>query len=370
MKKILCCSPYMPNSNNVSGGIAIWTAAIYEYYKAINSDIDVEIFPFTRKFFIKDNDPIWKRLPAGLYEYGNIVKKLKHRLKKNDVDAIHVCSSASISLLKDYLIIKAAHAQGVKVVMHFHFGRIPELSVKKNWEWKLIKKIISLSDVSITMDLTSFETLKKEGFSNVRYLPNPLSNKAIEAVKCSMDSHTKVYNRIAFVGHGYVTKGVYELVKGIVNVPQTSLRIVGRFTEDMRQELVGIASERDNGTWLSFVGEIPHNEVLNELSQAELFVFPSYTEGFPYVILEAMATRCAIVSTGVGAIPEMLDVDGDECGVIIPVKDSVAVTREVSKLVNDREYLRTIANRAYNRVYSQYSISEVWKHLYNIWIEV
>ena len=40
----------MPNSNNVSGGIAIWTAAIYEYYKAINSDIDVEIFPFTRKF--------------------------------------------------------------------------------------------------------------------------------------------------------------------------------------------------------------------------------------------------------------------------------------------------------------------------------
>ena len=43
-----------------------------------------------------------------------------------------------------------------------------------------------------------------------------------------------------------------------------------------------------------------------DYAQADLFVFPSYSEGFPNVILESMAAGCAIVTTNVGAIPQML----------------------------------------------------------------
>ena len=67
------------------------------------------------------------------------------------------------------------------------------------------------------------------------------------------------------------------------------------------------------------------------LSASDVFVLPSYTEGFPNVIIEAMAMGKPIIATSVGAIPEMLD---EGCGVVVPPKDADSLQKALQKVCN------------------------------------
>lgn len=67
-----------------------------------------------------------------------------------------------------------------------------------------------------------------------------------------------------------------------------------------------------------FKGYIPYGDKLTELyAEADVFVLPSYTEGFPKVILEAMANAVPVVGTGVGGIPYVLK-SGHDCLLVAP----------------------------------------------------
>jgi glycosyltransferase involved in cell wall biosynthesis len=72
--------------------------------------------------------------------------------------------------------------------------------------------------------------------------------------------------------------------------------------------------------------------LLDLYQQADVFVFPSLGDAVPWVILEAMASRTAVISTAVGAIPEMVPPDA---GIIVPANDGRRLRQAVSDLVMD-----------------------------------
>lgn len=67
-------------------------------------------------------------------------------------DVMHLCTSASLGLLKDFLLLRLASHKNIKKVLHLHFGRVPDLVKKNNWEWKLLSKVLKMSDKVIAMD--------------------------------------------------------------------------------------------------------------------------------------------------------------------------------------------------------------------------
>ena len=70
--------------------------------------------------------------------------------------------------------------------------------------------------------------------------------------------------------------------------------------------------------------------------RADVLLLPSYHEGMPLVILEALANGCAIVSTRVGATPEILT-DSHACWV--DIANSVQIAEAVKKLAEDEAFL-------------------------------
>ena len=70
--------------------------------------------------------------------------------------------------------------------------------------------------------------------------------------------------------------------------------MVGKISSEIKNDLFVLAQKRDNAEWLTFVGEISHDDVLKELMAADAFVFPSYTEGFPNVILPQFGITSSI----------------------------------------------------------------------------
>jgi glycosyltransferase involved in cell wall biosynthesis len=130
---------------------------------------------------------------------------------------------------------------------------------------------------------------------------------------------------VLYLGHMVPTKGMKESMEAWQQLrPQGwRLRLAGQGSAAYQKELPGIVGP-DAG--VEFLGDLPPEMAWRCMQAADLFVLPTYTEGFPNVILEAMAAGKAIISTRVGAIPEMLAVDENEsCGLVIAPRDAGAL---------------------------------------------
>lgn len=361
-KNILLCSPYQ----GAIGGISRWTGHILEYYEQNKSDdLNLSHYYESIKAGIGDYSK-WKRSIIGFKNYSRIYKGLVKHLQQQNFDIVHFCSSASISLLKDIILLKAVKKRGVKSVIHFRFGRIPELYQKKNWEQKLLNRTIKLADKVVVIDQMSYDTLLKEGYKNIELLPNPLTPKVLEIIEQNKDVE-KVERKIVFVGHCLRTKGIFELIEACRDLDNIKLKMIGFISEETRSillEKAGLYSVE----WLEIAGEQDYETTIREMLSAGVFVLPTYTEGFPNVILESMACACPIITTKVGAIPEMLDIaNGQNHGICIEPKNVEQLKDSIQKMLDEREYAIQCGKNAQKRVSEMYSMPVVWHELESIW---
>lgn len=362
--KVLLCTPYEEGKEIVFGGVTIWARNIINFYRTrANEAVSVDIQSFDRITYVNKDMSKFARIYYGISEYLDMIKKADLTLKKKKYDIVHLNSSANLSFFKDLLMIRKVHCHGAKMVLHLHFGRIPQIIEKNNWEWKILKIILKYVDMVITMDQRSFEILKEKGYNNVSYLPNPLSLAIINQIHDNSQT-VKVKKSILFVGHIIQAKGVFELAEATIGMKFSTLRFVGKCPDDTKQKLLSINPN------IVFVGEIPHSQVVNEMLASDILVLPSYTEGFPNVILEGMACGCAIVGTSVGAIPEMLDVESQEpCGTVVAPCDVDGLHDALTNLLDDENLKNVYRQRSVKRVNERYSVDVVWHQLTGIWKE-
>ena len=369
--RVLLCSPYGYGDNSVIGGIAIWGRNIVSYSKSIDTSIDIVPVSFDRHSYIGDRTSLIKRLYTGVKELSKAVKTSISYIEAEKVDVVHICSSASFSLLKDYVLVKKAKKKNVKTVVHFHFGRIPELSKSRNWEWKLLQRVVKLADKVITMDMSSYGTLRKHGFQNVDYCPNPVSLQILDFIENKRINIKRQPNKIVFVGHVLPTKGVFELVEACSQIKNVNVHIIGKAESAVRTELERLIIDKYGKEWLNLWGELSHDKVIEEMLSSSVFVLPTYTEGFPNVILESMACACPIVTTPVGAIPEMLDANSSEpCGILVPVGNVDSLRNAIITMLDNGQVADAYAKRAEQKVRQEYAMDKVWKRLENIWISL
>jgi glycosyltransferase involved in cell wall biosynthesis len=147
---------------------------------------------------------------------------------------------------------------------------------------------------------------------------------------------------ITFVGNLRPVKGVKYLIEALGMVLKKNdarLLIIGDGPE--REHLQSQTDQLGIREKVTFQGKISKEEIMSYLKISDLFVLPSISEGFPNVILEAMAAGLPIVSTNFEGASEIIR-DGEN-GFMVPVKNPTAMANVISKILDNQDIKQFMA---------------------------
>jgi len=247
-------------------------------------------------------------------------------------------------------------------------GRIPELKEKNSPEYMLIKKCAFIADSVITIDQKSFQSLGLDiSARKIIKIPNIIDIHAVKIVQpYKFDEKYKGLSHFLFAGHIIPSKGIRELFEALKGIKRDDwvLHLAGPVTDSFKKELESYGL----GEKAVFYGEVEKNTVISMMKSADAFLFPTYSEGFPNVILESMASRLPVISTPAGAIPEMLDFGTDNpCGLEFSEKSSESLRKSIELFFDKRAEFVFFSQRAYEKVANKYSTENAGEEIVNLW---
>jgi glycosyltransferase involved in cell wall biosynthesis len=160
--------------------------------------------------------------------------------------------------------------------------------------------------------------------------------------------------RVVTVGRLAPEKGLMVLLEALVRLQESGvdviLSVVGSGPQDAA--IADFVAQNGLSERVSLLGEQPADLVPGLLREADAFCLPSFAEGVPIAIVEAMAIGIPVVSTQVGGIPEMV-IDGTT-GICVPAGRSDLLAEGIAALATDPERGLAFSTAARRRVEELY----------------
>ncbi len=150
-----------------------------------------------------------------------------------------------------------------------------------------------------------------------------------------------------YVGNIIETKGIRELSEVLAELGNRyeKFKMICVGGGSALEVLVQARRRLNRPESLILPGAVPPEKVQEYLKVSDFFVLPSYSEGLPQAIIEAMNCGLAVVATRVGGIPEAI-IDGDS-GLLIEAKDSLALKHAMERVITDHEFRQMAGKKGY-----------------------
>ena len=177
--------------------------------------------------------------------------------------------------------------------------------------------------------------------------------------------------RLLFLSNFFPEKGIYDSLQIMSMLrhehPGIRLRLVGDFMrEGHRIKLMRSIARMGLTEHVSVVGPRYGMEKEKEYRNADIFIFPSYfrQECFPLVLLEAMSCSLPIVSSNIGAIPEMIE-NGKE-GILLNARDLHGFAKEIAALSQNPEGRKRLGEAARKKFEMSYTLDHFERRIRNL----
>lgn len=228
-------------------------------------------------------------------------------LDKNRFDVVHIHTSREFLFLKDVQLAQLIRKKyKTPIVMTIHVGSIDTVYHKIGWFKKTsirllnkyVEKVVFLSKVMCRDFINAgLEEKRTEILYNFhRFAPAQLQ-AATETGKLEL----------LFVGAIHREKGIMELLQALSELSSVDfhLNVCGKLTDaTIKDDIEQMKAKL--GDKVSFLGYVSGEAKTQLFHKSDMLILPSYHEGLPLVIMEALGAGCAIMSTAVGSIPEIL----------------------------------------------------------------
>ncbi|KRF54325.1 glycosyl transferase [Bacillus sp. Soil745] len=299
----------------------------------------------------KDGNKMIKIIAAFI----GYIKFIMALLINNSIKGVHIHTASRGSFNRKRIFVYISKIFRKKVILHVHgaeFMTFYKESSKENQ--KKISKTLNKADLIIALS----ERWKKDLGSicnneNIRVIYNPINRSLYKT------SPLKEKN-IIFLGRIGRRKGVYDLLE--------SLQLVLDQTKDFKVYIAGdgniekakkVIVDLNLEKHVEVIGWINLNKKIELLYNSSIFVLPSYNEGLPVSILEAMASGVPVISTNIAGIPDQI-VNGVN-GFLIEPGNINDLAKKICLLLNDRKLRDEFSKKTLKRVDEKFNINIIEK---------
>ncbi len=282
----------------------------------------------------------------------------------NNFDVIHVNSASDRSFERKSFFIKAAKRRGKTIVLHQHGGDFENyyagLSDKRK---KQTIDVFNMADHVLVLAEPWKKYFEKiTGRNDIEVFPNTIAS--IPDVDKSYGTH-----RLLFLGRICKTKGISELLFAVDklkdNYPELKLVLGGIFEDKSYLAQVKTINDKHGEEFIFCPGWIMGEDKDRLLEEADIFVLPTYFEGQPVCVLEAMANKCAIAASDVGGIPQMIE--DDVTGLLCKPCNTDSLIEVLERLLVDANLCKTLGVNAKVKVETDFSLEKSIERLVEIY---
>ena len=296
MVKVLVVGPSPTRSK---GGMATVIEEIAKD-KTLNTKFDIDIY----ESYVDGN-----KLSVLLF---SVFSFIKFYFTKRNYDVYHIHAASYGSTFRKGWYIHAAKKWEKKVILHIHGAEYMLFYEKSNQKDKIIS-ILKEADEVIALSADWKKKFDETfGLKNCVVLENGIDTERLKPAITSVKDHPHTIVSLGRLGE---RKGTYDLIKAIervkIQIPDIKCYLAGDGDIDRCKQIVEEKNLKSN---IIIVGWADFDKKLELLKKSSVLVLPSYNEGLPMAILEGMACGKAIISTKVGAIPEVVK---EENGILI-----------------------------------------------------
>jgi glycosyltransferase involved in cell wall biosynthesis len=172
---------------------------------------------------------------------------------------------------------------------------------------------------------------------------------------------------LLFFGEIARHKGVFGLAQAFARVAEElpELRLIYAGTGGGVEETRRLVDQFRLGGRVRFTGWLQAERKQATLAGATMFVLPSYVEGMPMALLEALSFGLAVIATPVGGVPEIVTHEHD--GLLVPAGDIGALAAAITRLTRDPELRERLGRAARDTVAKRFSLDSAVERLLGIY---
>jgi glycosyltransferase involved in cell wall biosynthesis len=357
---ILITSPSIDTSINVSG-IANLTRLL------LVNNIKVNY----RHFIVGKKDSQKRNIFWFLSQFLLVINFIKLLFTERDIKVNHInVPMSKLAIYINFILIVISKIFRKKIIVHFRGGSLSLNEDVNLFQKEIIGKIICMANRIIVLGKEEKKFLNRfYKAENIKIVALP---NAVEIPKLDIKEKHSLINddqlNIIYIGRIDKDKGLEEIVKTLRNIDDKvnfQFQIAGA-GPDLEWFISRCNDEIENK--FTYLGVLDHLQKKSFYKKSYIFLLPSYFEGLPNSLLEAMSFGVVPVVTPVGSIPEVV-CDGEN-GFLVPVNDYKSISEIITKLYYDRRLLEKVGNSAFTSIMNKYSLQKYILNLNNIYSSI
>ncbi len=256
----------------------------------------------------------------------------------------------------------------VKVILHLH-GK----GVRKNNNTYIKRTIYKYFFHNIYVVCLS-EILTKDIADVYKGRPIIIQNGVLKHPfrRSITSTHSNDVPQILYLSNYTVNKGIFELIKALGILKNKGYDFRARFVGapfDVTVEwLKQVISEQNLNGNVEVIGPLTGNDKYLEFQKADLFVYPTYNDAFPLVILEAMQFGLPVITTYEGGIPDM--VIHNETALLVESQNLEKLVDKIAYLLDNKNKRTEMGMKGYERYLNNFTLDQCIANLNKTFQEI